>query len=162
MDSTLFSAKDLVLGAVRARISYLLAMLSNRPNFEFVTDMLAVGGISRPEVEARLIDAVVDLNGSPARSSGVLDYAVVPVKDKKAPPLGSVEMVEKKLQEGKRVLVRCKWGRGRSATVVCGILIRSGMSVGDAVTLVRRKRPCVYINRFQMSFLKTLQQYRRR
>lgn len=160
MGASFFSAKDLILGAVYARIFYLLAILSGRPNFQFVTERLAVGGVSRPEVEARFVDAVVDLQGSSAQSIKVLDYAVVLVEDGKAPTLEILEIVEKKLREGKRVLVRCKWGRSRSATVVCGVLMRSGMSIRDAVALIKKKRPCVYMNCLQISFLRTLRQNR--
>src|SRR5258708_38475094 len=44
------------------------------------------------------------------------------------------------MQEGRRVLVHCEHGVGRSALLACAVLVYGGMDANDALHLVQEKR----------------------
>ncbi len=56
----------------------------------------------------------------------------------------AVEFIEKELEQGGKVYVHCKAGRGRSATVVaCWLIAARGLSRHEAQRLLSQKRPHV-------------------
>jgi protein-tyrosine phosphatase len=61
-----------------------------------------------------------------------------------------------------QVLVHCAHGHGRSATVLCAILISSGeaQDAGDAEALLKAARPRVRLNRRQRAMLEKWMQRR--
>jgi len=57
---------------------------------------------------------------------------------------------------GRRVLVRCRAGMNRSGLVVAEVLIRSGLSAGDAIATIRRHRaPGALNNESFVAYLET-------
>ncbi|ALH06767.1 dual specificity protein phosphatase [Port-miou virus] len=63
---------------------------------------------------------------------------------------------EECLQQNKKVLVHCMMGISRSAScVIAYLMLKKEMTFMDALSLVRRKRPCVSPN---PGFLKQLQE----
>ncbi|MEU0501844.1 hypothetical protein [Nocardia sp. NPDC005998] len=56
----------------------------------------------------------------------------------------------------RRVMVRCQYGYNRSGLVVAQTLLDLGYSVGDAITLIRRRRsPYALNNEFFVNYLTT-------
>ena len=67
-----------------------------------------------------------------------------------------VEWARQQAGSGRKVLVHCAHGHGRSATLLGAILIADGVvqSVDDAVALMKAQRPRVRLNRRQLAALK--------
>ncbi len=68
-----------------------------------------------------------------------------PVEDFRAPPLLNlvwiVEWILNEVKEGGKVLIHCKGGYGRSATVAASYLIRRyGLEANDAIAIIKRLR----------------------
>lgn len=57
------------------------------------------------------------------------------------------------LSSGKRVLVHCAAGKGRTGTVAAALLIELGWNVDEAIKLVRDSRPGTIESAEQMAFL---------
>ena len=55
-------------------------------------------------------------------------------------------IIQQEQEHGGKVLVHCQAGISRSATIVIGHLILTGMSATNALKYVERKRPCVWPN----------------
>ncbi|MCO6040795.1 protein-tyrosine phosphatase family protein [Thermococcus alcaliphilus] len=123
-----------------------------------------------PEI-AEKFDAVVvltyeyelyyDLEGLIKRGIEVL-YA--PIEDFTAPSLKEllkiVEWIEKKIKEGKKVLIHCLGGSGRSGTVVTAYLMYAhGFSLREALAKVRSLKPSAVETQEQMEVLKELEEH---
>ena len=129
-------------------------MTSWQPNFDWITDHLAVGGSFVPEQTERLgrehrIRAVVDL-----RNEGVDDERLLrrhgitllhlPTQDMcgvdHAHLDEGVRFAERHLDRGERVLVHCEHGIGRSAVLALCILVHCGHAPLAALELLKDKR----------------------
>ncbi len=62
-----------------------------------------------------------------------------------------VRWVLNELQAGRRTLVHCKEGIGRSVVAVCCVLMVDGFEPGQALSLVKSRRWGVALNASQMS-----------
>jgi len=82
----------------------------------------------------------------------------IPVADLTPPTLDqiimSVSLIESAVKVGKKVLIHCKEGIGRSAVIAAAYLVKSGMSVSRALRLLRKARPQVGPNWSQIQVLK--------
>ena len=131
-------------------------ILFHRPmNFSFVDEHVCGSAriMSKRDLEwLRMngIDAVLALTESPAPSTWLensgLEYRHVPVKNHTAPSLAqldeSVDFIEDNIQNGKKTLVHCAAGKGRTGTIIAAYLCRkNSVSAEDAMRSVREKRP---------------------
>jgi protein-tyrosine phosphatase len=87
-----------------------------------------------------------------------------PIPDFKAPTLdqllGILQWIEERVREGKRILVHCSGGRGRSGTVATAWLMYSKwLSLRKALSEVRRKRPGAVETEEQLGLLMELERY---
>ncbi|WP_457741953.1 protein-tyrosine phosphatase family protein [Thermococcus sp.] len=87
-----------------------------------------------------------------------------PVRDFSAPSLkqllGILRWIEVKVAEGKRVLIHCAGGCGRSGTVAVAWLMYSrGLSFMEALKEVRKKRPCAVETAEQIKVLRKFEKY---
>ena len=76
-----------------------------------------------------------------------------------------VEYVEARLREGKKVLVHCYAGRGRTGTMLAAYLVRQGMTAEAAVREIREKAHRAYgtlVGVIEPEQEETLQQYEHR
>lgn len=64
------------------------------------------------------------------------------------------------LSQGKRVVVHCNGGKGRTALVVVSVLISLGLSASEATDIVRATRPGTLYNPAQIMYVRALGLYR--
>ena len=127
--------------------------LPDQLNMSWVTDSLAVGGRVRPQDIRRLaqagVSAVVDTRSEhqddPAQM-GAEGIALLLLPTPDTYPL-SIEQLQEgttwvnaQIAQGKRVLIHCEHGVGRSVLLTAAVLVTQGMSADDALDLVQRRR----------------------
>lgn len=126
-------------------------------DLSWITEALAIGGSFRPNQTAMLardhgVTAVVDLRGEESDDEFLLarhqvEFLHLPTIDFE--PLSAamvrrgIEFVTPRLVAGKRVLVHCARGIGRSAVLVLCVLVEQGHTPIDALVLAKSRRPCV-------------------
>lgn len=79
---------------------------------------------------------------------GVKFFFWFPTKDKTAPShrtlLLGAELIQHLADLGIKTYVHCKWGHGRSPTLIAAYLVLTGISTEEAFTLIKRKRPSIH------------------
>jgi protein-tyrosine phosphatase len=131
--------------------------MSDNLNLSWITDRLAVGGsfargAAQELAEELQLAAVVDLRLEACDDALLLcrhgiDFLHLPTEDHcgVAPEMlaQGVAFAEARLARGKRVLVHCEHGIGRSATLALCILVARGLSPLEALALAKAKRALV-------------------
>jgi protein-tyrosine phosphatase len=131
-------------------------LFSEKPfNFGWVQEGLAVSGrpVTKSQIEWLLrngVGAILSLTEDriPAYFLKGLDiqYSHIPIPDHHPPHLQdmlqAIEFVDSARAQGRKVLVHCAAGQGRSATVVAAYLMyKEGMTSNEAMAWIRRVRP---------------------
>jgi len=137
------------------------------PNVVWITPELAQCGQFASGQAAALaeqgVGAVLDLRAEerhelPRLGKAGLHYLHLPVPDHGAPAEDELrraaDWVLQELADERRVLVHCRLGLGRSVAVVIAVLLRMGYPLGDAVTLVRQRRPDMVLSDAQVALLR--------
>ncbi len=132
-------------------------------DFHWLHPDLAVGGRFPPEAVPRLaldhgVGAVVDLRGEvrgdprPFASCGMA-FLHLPTPDRMGVSQDmldrGVEFVEAMIRSGRRVLIHCHYGIGRSATLALCVLAARGVEPLAAIGLAKDARPLVSPSREQ-------------
>jgi len=141
------------------RVMHELTMdLANRegPDLTWIADDLAIGSQvltdEWPAVAATGIRAVVDCRleaRDPVDLLRSLDIAFLhlPTLDSGdfTPSMvnDGVAWIEQQLASGRRTLVHCRAGKGRSVLIGAAVLTRRGYGPDDALALIRERRPIV-------------------
>lgn len=120
----------------------------------WITDQIAVSGAFLkemiPYLKSEGISAIVDVRSEHTDEKELIENAGIQFKhigidDCYCPTFEQLEeifdFVEPILNEGRKVLVHCQNGYGRSPLVVVAILAKRGMNVADAIYLVEDKHP---------------------
>lgn len=120
----------------------------------WVTDQIGVSGAfsssSIPFLQDEDVAAVVDLRSEYSDDRELIEkhgikFLHVDVEDCYCPEFAQLEtilgFVEPFLDSGKKVLIHCQNGYGRSPLVVVAVLVKRGMSIPQAVSLVEDKHP---------------------
>ncbi|WP_259651902.1 dual specificity protein phosphatase family protein [Variovorax sp. UMC13] len=128
-----------------------------QPNFDWIDEQLAVGG-SFPATQAALlaamhgIDAVIDLRQEDRDDEQVLlahgiSLLHLPTEDMCGLDPGQlddgVRFACQWLDGGRRVLIHCEHGIGRSATLALCVLVQRGSSPLDALARLKDRRSLV-------------------
>ncbi|HLF71932.1 MAG TPA: dual specificity protein phosphatase family protein [Dehalococcoidia bacterium] len=86
-----------------------------------------------------------------------LRYLRLPIVDGAAPSDASLRLITgwviERINANGPVLVHCREGRGRSATVACAVLVKLGMPLPQAFAALRRARWDIVLTKPQMEAL---------
>ncbi len=141
--------------------------LPDRLNMSWVTNHLAVGGRIRLEdIHALNLVGVTDVidtrseyqDDAQALAHEQIDFLYLPTPD--TYPLTITQLMQgaqwanERIKQGRRVLIHCEHGVGRSVLLTCAVLVYSGMHAGDALELVKQKRWQASPNHRQLARLK--------
>ena len=136
--------------------------VSTEPAWNAVTPDYFLGGWPSeralvPEAGVAVVDVTCEL--PLAASTAPSAYLALPVWDTHAPALAQIDagvaFVRAQVAAGRKVLVHCAHGHGRSAVLLGAVLIADGEAADAdvAVALMRRARPRVRLNRRQRTAL---------
>ncbi len=103
-----------------------------------------------------LVVSLAPLDSEAVQEAG-LDHVYLSVPDMGIPDkeqlLAAVKQVEEKRSEGKKILVHCGAGYGRTGTFIACFLVYSGIGSDEAISRVRRKQPGAIETRPQEAFI---------
>lgn len=92
-----------------------------------------------------------------ANGLALTNYCYLPTIDDECPSpehfQKGVDFIRSVVQEGGQVYIHCKAGVGRAPTMAAAYLVAEGMSVDEAVALIKRTRPFITITPPQMEAL---------
>ncbi len=122
-------------------------MTSRQPNFDWITDELAVGGCFAPEQSESLarehgIRAVVDLRSEDVDEEPLLRRHGIALLHLPTEDMCGVDAAHldegvrfacRHLDRGERVLVHCQHGIGRSAVLALCVLVQRGQAPLEAL-----------------------------
>lgn len=114
------------------------------------------------ELLAQGIRAEVSLEGErPHATPGVDSFLWLPVEDTQAPTQEQLALGAAHLRElsecGVKTYVHCKWGHGRSPTLLAAYLITTGMQAEEAISHIRERRPGIHPTAPQLAALTTFE-----
>jgi protein-tyrosine phosphatase len=131
-------------------------------DLSWITDHLAIGGHIPPAHFAQLardrVSVVVDLRGEACDDERLLARHQIELLHLPAIEFAAlspatlqrgVAFVIARLRDGRRVLVHCSRGIGRSAMLALCVLVECGHAPIDALALTKRRRGCVSPSRVQ-------------
>lgn len=95
------------------------------------------------------IDAIVSLTENPLNKPLIeefgFEYAHIPIEDLSVPTMYQieefVEFANRMRSDGKKIVVHCGAGIGRTGTMLACYLVSKGHSAEESIAEVRRKRP---------------------
>ncbi len=132
--------------------------LANRegPDLTWIADDLAIGSQVMadewPLVAAAGVGAVVDCRLEACDPVDLLDsldisFLHLPTLDAGdftlSMVIDGVAWIEQQLANGRRTLIHCRAGKGRSVLIGAAVLTRRGYSPDEALALIRERRPIV-------------------
>lgn len=145
---------------LRAKLA-LQRRVSSEPSFSQVTDDYYIGAWpSEQKLVPTVHPAVLDVTCELPLQVTPPAYLNLAVWDTHAPTVAQIDQgVSWALAQraaGRKVLVHCAHGHGRSATVLAAILIAEGLAKGpaEAEALMKAERPRVRLNKRQKAALK--------
>jgi len=93
---------------------------------------------------------------------GVEVYVWIPTPDHTPPTPDQlsfgVSVIQKLVSQNKKIYIHCKNGHGRSSTLIGAYLIATGMTLDNAITLIKERRPSAHLQENQIKALKNFSQ----
>ncbi|MET3978622.1 protein tyrosine phosphatase (PTP) superfamily phosphohydrolase (DUF442 family) [Mucilaginibacter sp. UYP25] len=90
-------------------------------------------------------------------------YLHLPTPDNTPPPLNTLirgaDFADTEIKKGGKVYIHCRQGLGRGPTMTVAYLLKSGLTVEDALVLIRKARPFINPRPSQLKRLKELEAY---
>jgi len=141
------------------------------PDLDWIIDSLAVGGALRdkyiPAIHALGIGSVVDLRSESKDNAAELNrlgihFLHLPTRDWHPPTPQDLhrgsDWVLAEMAQGRKVLVHCQHGIGRSVILAAAVLVRMGYDWQEALRAVKAKRWGASPNASQIEALATFAQ----
>lgn len=141
--------------------------LTGKPMMQYsqITPQIFVGPQYRQagkrHLQALGIDADVNMRiefDDAAHGLALSDYCYLPTIDDHAPTLEhlhrGVAFIQRIVAEGGKVYIHCAGGVGRAPTMAAAYFISEGMTLSEALALIRKSRPFIKITPPQMAQLK--------
>ena len=147
-----------------------LPALTGVPLLQFsrVTERLFVGPQYREKglklLENEGIHAVVNLRiekDDAALGLAPKNYCYLPTVDDDAPSMEhlheGISFITREIEAGGKVYIHCGAGVGRAPTMAAAYLISTGISLDEALAMIKKVRPFIYIMPVQMKQLRHLE-----
>lgn len=147
---------------LRAELSRLLSMVSSANRFDWVVGGLAVGtdNVSAKTLRANGVDCVVSV-GARLEARYEAETLFLDVQDGEPPSeqqtLEAVRWIAQKIGGGKKVFVHCHAGMGRSVTLAASYLIACGLTLQEALRLLKKRHPQTSPTKAQLDFLRSFE-----
>ena len=133
-----------------------------------ITPQIYVGGQYNDKgkawLEAHNIHACVNMRievDDAERGLDLKNYLYLPTIDDEAPTMEhlyeGIEFCQRIVGEGGTVYIHCKGGIGRAPTMAVAYFMSTGMSLDEALTFIRKKRPFIKVMPPQMARLRELE-----
>jgi protein-tyrosine phosphatase len=141
--------------------------------FSKITDQLYVGPQfdqkGKAHLEANGIHACVNLRvefDDAEYGLNLAHYCYLPTVDDDAPSQQHLEagvaFIRQRIEAGDKVYIHCAGGVGRAPTMAAAYLISTGLSITEALDVIRAARPFITPTRPQMSALRQYEAAQRR
>jgi len=138
-------------------------------NISWINEQITVGAAfldeDIPQIKEEDIEAIVDMRSEYCDNAELLkkyniDFLNIKVDDRYSPTAKQLKeifnFIEPFLDKGKKILIHCQNGCGRSPLVAISILVKRGMNIQEAVNLIEEKHPCVGFTPQQEEFVYNL------
>lgn len=147
--------------------------MEDHPKFEYskITDQIYIGtnmccNIHTQELKKMRLHAEIDLEEERTENPPEVDvYLWLPVLDMHAPSHTQIEVgvavLDKMVREGHKIYVHCKFGHGRSPTLVAAYFIFTGLTIDQAINKIAKKRPEIHLVDEQYQALENYQKHLR-
>jgi protein tyrosine phosphatase (PTP) superfamily phosphohydrolase (DUF442 family) len=90
-------------------------------------------------------------------------YLHLPTPDNTPPPLDilqqGADFADAEIKNGGKVYIHCRQGLGRGPTMTLAYLLKTGLKLEDALTIVKKTRPFINPRPSQLERLKELEQF---
>ncbi len=149
-----------------AKVKKKVYLRLNRPNFDYLTPSVAVGGENGAKVLARAgFQTIIDLREHATESEQMaarfhsIEHLTFPTPDNGAPSESElkriIDQVSRGVESGKKVLIHCSEGRGRAPTVACAYLMSTGLGFSESCRILKSKRSLVNFTDAQLAALES-------
>ena len=92
-------------------------------------------------------------------------YLHLPTPDNTPPDMEALikgaDFADKEIKNDGKVYIHCRQGLGRGPTMAIAYLLKTGLTMEDAITLVKKARPFINPRKGQLARLKELEEYYR-
>ena len=138
-------------------------------NFSKITDYIYIGTNACCQIHfdsgllKKGIKADISLERERLDQPGGVEYFLwLPTVDQTAPPQAKlavgVRAMEELIKQKVKIYIHCRNGHGRAPTLAAAYFISQGMTVNEAIAVVKKKRPEIHLNTKQKNALKTYEQ----